>query len=162
MSRRWTALGTAVLASCAVAPQAELAHQSAETASYATELHPILEARCATLDCHGDPGRPLRLYADTGLRARDDLRDAPMTDDELAANVAALFGVDPFAESAAEQLVLLEPLAVSAGGVHHEGDDIWSSREDPGYRCVASFLEGEVDRAACADARARDALPPAP
>ena len=145
---------------CGIDPEPELSYESGDPAVYAAELHPMIEARCATLDCHGDPGRPLRLYAETGLRARDELRDAPMTDQELAANTDALFGVDPFAPGVDESLLLLEPLAVDAGGVHHEGGDVWKSRDDPGYLCVRSFLAGIVDRRACAEARERDALPP--
>jgi hypothetical protein len=31
----------------------------------------VLEKRCGTLDCHGSAGRPLRIYGNQGLRARD-------------------------------------------------------------------------------------------
>jgi hypothetical protein len=35
---------------------------------YETYVDPILTRRCGTLDCHGQPGRPFRLYGVAGLR----------------------------------------------------------------------------------------------
>lgn len=140
------------------------AHVTPElVATYATEVHPILEGSCAMLDCHGMPGRPLRLYAETGLRARDDLRDTPITGAELEANVMSLLAVDPGA-AIGETILLRKPLAARAGGYHHLGEDIWPSRDDPAYRCLAAWLAGTTSdpaaAAACAEARARDAVPP--
>jgi hypothetical protein len=131
--------------------------------SYARDVQPIFEARCATLDCHGDVGRPLRLYAETGLRARDDLRDLPMTEEELLANVRSVEAVDP-GSPFAEGLMVLKPLAQASGGVAHEGDDVWQDREEPQARCVIAWLSDESDDAAvqeaCAAAAGEVALPP--
>jgi hypothetical protein len=125
-------------------------------ASYAMTVHPILEARCATLDCHGDPGRPLRLYAETGLRAADALRGQRITMDELAANVRALAGVDPPAAT----LVLDKAL----GSIHHVGGVIWPSADDVQAACVRGWLAGTSGdpavTAACQTADAQVALPP--
>ena len=55
-----------------------------DQAVYAREVHAVIEARCGTLDCHGDARRPLRIYAETGLRLRDELRGQPLTPEELA------------------------------------------------------------------------------
>ena len=130
---------------------------------YARDVQPIFEARCATLDCHGDPGRPLRLFAETGLRMRDDLRDLPITADELLANVGAAEGVDPGAQPA-RSLILRKPLAEAAGGVQHEGGDLWLDRNEAQVVCVEAWLAGESDevsaRDACVTAAAEVELPP--
>ena len=111
---------------------------------YATSVHPILEARCATLDCHGDAGRPLRLYAATGLRASDALRDLPITLAELAANRASI------AALAADE-VIDKP---RAGGLAHEGGDLWADDAAHQLRCVRAWLAGEDAAADCAAALA--------
>jgi hypothetical protein len=133
--------------------------------AYARDVHPILEARCATLDCHGVDDRPLRLYAETGLRARDDLRDQPIEPAELAADVRAIASIDPGA-GPADSLFFRKPLAEAAGGVAHEGGDVWTRRDDPQLLCVLAWLGGESDSAAAVDACAvaadQVALPPAP
>lgn len=123
---------------------------------YATDVHPILERRCATLDCHGDPGRPLRLFADTGLRASDALRGQPITAEELAANVRSLLTVDP-GTPPAESLLLSKPLA---GGAHHVGGEIWAAATEPQPRCFIGWLTASRDAAACEEAAAEVMLPP--
>jgi hypothetical protein len=132
----------------------------ADVASYQASVHPILEARCATLDCHGDLDRPLRLYAETGLRAADALRGQPITPAELDANARALIAVDP-APDGRPSLVLTKPLA---GTVKHIGGDQWDSTDEPQYLCVAGWLDGRIDdpdvAAACIAAAAEVELPP--
>ena len=127
---------------------------------YARDVHPILEGRCATLDCHGDPGRPLRLFAETGLRAMDELRGQPITTEELEANARALAAVDPDALPR-ESLVLVKPLR---GGVGHAGGVIWQDASDPQPACVVGWLAGSSASAAvvsaCAAAAPEVALPP--
>ena len=59
----------------------------------------FLAARCATLDCHGQLGRPLRLFSESGLRIVDDAGDypggAPATSTEIFANFTAAISVQP-------------------------------------------------------------------
>jgi hypothetical protein len=129
--------------------------------AYARDVHPILEARCATLDCHGVDDRPLRLYAETGLRVRDDLRDQPIEPDELVADVRAVEAIDPGA-APADSLFIRKPVAESAGGVFHGGGDLWTSRDDPQLLCALAWLSGERDADACAIAADQVALPPPP
>lgn len=134
--------------------------------AYAAYVHPVVEPSCATLDCHGAPGRPLRLYAETGLRASDALRldDAPISDDEIDANVLSFAAVDLDEPRLEHRLSLTKPLAEPAGGVEHVGGDVWLSTTDPSYRCVAGWLDGragEVEwETACADAIAEVGLLP--
>jgi len=153
-----------LLIACAPSEQREQDLPDGDVAAYARLVHPVLEPSCATLDCHGDLDRPLRLFAETGLRASDELRDLPITADELDANVRALLAVDPGPATAGQSLVLLEPLAVDAGGVQHVGGDIFASTTDASYRCLHAFLAGQIAspeaETACVEAWEDVGLPP--
>jgi hypothetical protein len=139
-------------------------------ADYAAHVQPYLELTCATLDCHGNPGRALRLYSELGLRASDSLRSQPVssttepsaiTQDELDANVLSFASVAIEAKSPSQHLALLKPLAASAGGVKHIGGVHWLSPKDSGYLCLRAWLIGDVQADlgdACA--RAVDAIKP--
>lgn len=114
------------------------------------DVHAVLEARCGTLDCHGDAGRALRLYAETGLRAADELRGQPITTAELAANVRSIAALD-------DDLLLGKPLA---GELHHVGGDIWLEPDEAQIECFASWLAGTLDAAACAEAATQIGIAP--
>jgi hypothetical protein len=119
-------------------------------ADYAATVHPIFEARCATLDCHGHEDRPLRLYAATGLRRRDEWRDLlELTPEELEENVRAASALDA-------SLLLDKPL----GRIGHEGGTVWASADDPQHLCVRGWLASAPDPAACAVAFEQVELPP--
>lgn len=151
MSRAAATIGLAVsLAACAPEQGVERVREL-EEADYDL-VHPILEARCGTLDCHGDPGRPFRIYAETGLRLRDDLRGLAITQEELDLNVRSIEAVDPD-----DELFISKPLL---GGLAHEGGDLWLDPSDPQPTCVAAWLSHRVDAAACAEAAVEVALPP--
>lgn len=138
-----------LLAGC-IGAQGEVALPEPDVDAYAEHVHPFAERACGSLDCHGDPGRPLRLYAEEiGLRARDELRGTPLTDAELRSNALALVGIDPWPASLDDHLALRKPLRVGAGGVEHEGDDLWLDRADPAYACLRGWLAGAVDAARC-------------
>jgi hypothetical protein len=149
-----------VLAACSgPAPGSATVPRALDPAAYARDVHPIFEARCGTLDCHGRFDRPLRIYAETGLRRSDELRDRPITPEELADNVAAAVGVDPTAD-VDQSLILEKPL----GRMKHTGGTVWKDTSDPQYLCVRGWLAGtsgdpEV-AAACATAAKQVALPP--
>ncbi|MFI5306424.1 MAG: hypothetical protein ACHQ53_03665 [Polyangiales bacterium] len=171
-------LAAAILcgACCALGSACQSPAQSAQKlaprdgVSYAAHVQPYLELTCATLDCHGNRGRALRLYSELGLRASDDLRPQPIsmttepsaiTQDELDANVLSFAGVAVEAKRPSQQLALLKPLAVSAGGVKHVGGVHWLSTKDPGYSCMREWLVGDV-QGDLGDfcARALDAIKP--
>jgi len=125
-------------------------------------VHPYLEGRCATLDCHGDPGRPLRLFSETGLRAPGVDRDAELQPQERMANGWALVSVDPGADPETH-LLMLKPLAENEGGMHHVGDTVWATRDDPGYRCLLGWLRADADvtwESACTAAADEWSVPP--
>jgi hypothetical protein len=109
-------------------------------------VQPVLAAGCASLDCHGDPGRPLRLYSPNGLRQLDELRGEDESESEMTANMLSIAGLDPEAEQIEDHLLLLKPLAVAAGGFHHVGGDLWADESEPAYRCLHSwFRSGASD-----------------
>lgn len=135
---------------------------------YASYVQPYVEAGCATLDCHGDPGHPLRLYSELGLRQSSDLRPSALAEDteplaiteaELDDNRRSFAALELANDGPAQHLALLKPLAVSAGGIHHEGPSLWSSTAAPGYQCLRAYLAGDAeDEPADACARALDEL----
>lgn len=164
-TRAWTVTLTIALAACSADPIPERPIPALDADAYASRVHPVLRVSCASLDCHGDPGRPLRLYAEDGLRAQDALRGQPITVEETRWNAVAIAGVDPEASTPDLHLALTKPLAVAAGGLAHAGGDVWPDREDPGYRCLRAWLAGESERtesiAACSEAAAAvDPYPP--
>jgi hypothetical protein len=128
---------------------------------YRANVHPFVRFSCASLDCHGAVGRPLRLYAEDGLRAHADLRGVPLSDAEAAWNVAAFAGIDPSPRSIEAHGALGKPVA---GELWHGGGDVWASRDDAGYRCLRAWLARESPTSAVADAcaDARLAVDPYP
>src|SRR5580704_4256481 len=64
-----------------------------------TTVSPVFERRCGTLDCHGQVGRPLRIYSGLGLRLPNDAGNTPgngaTTPDEITDNYRAVIGLEP-------------------------------------------------------------------
>lgn len=130
---------------------AELDHEL-----FRCEVEPVLVARCAFFACHGSNRRPLRLFAVQKLRLSTPWKDqeTPLTEDEHAANYdrARGFAGGPGAEPAQ---LSEKPLDVEAGGLFHRGktlyggEDVFSSRDDPGYRIVSDWIGGAVAEPGC-------------
>ncbi len=122
----------------------------------------LLERRCGTLDCHGQIGRPLRIYGEYGLRYYDPTSDvmnqpgtAPTTELEYQANYQAVIGLQPELMTLVvnnvdppESLLLLrKPLQLErhkGGAVFVEGDDA--------YTCLTTWLGGQADLTSCYNA----------
>lgn len=113
-------------------------------------VSPYLERRCGTLDCHGQPTRPMRIYGQLGLRLPDPMAmnvsgGAGTTAAELEANYAAVCNLDPeaMAESAetigasADQLLLVNKMR---GKERHKGGTA-AAVQSPGDRCVLLWLK---------------------
>ena len=78
-----------------------------DTACPSSESFPIvsqlMERRCGTLDCHGQPGRSMRIYGRYGLRKPTTTPQdgyvsgglAPTTAEEMNANLDSTCGVEP-------------------------------------------------------------------
>jgi hypothetical protein len=122
-------------------------------------VHMFLEHRCGTLDCHGQIGRPFRLYSSGGLRLLNDAglvsgggADSP---DEIYANYQSLLGVQPEEtslvlageESPRQLLVVGKPLGLQT----HKGGQVLTAG-DSSDRCLEGWLTGQFDAAACSDA----------
>jgi hypothetical protein len=62
-------------------------------------VHAFLENQCGTLDCHGQVGRPFRLFSVYGLRAQNDAGQVSgagaLTPDELYSNFLSAVGLEP-------------------------------------------------------------------
>ncbi len=125
-----------------------------------TGVSNMLERRCGTLDCHGQVGRPLRLYGQFGLRFVDpDASNTPgmqgTTETEHKANYQAVIGLQPeqmteVAQGNAppESLMLLrKPLQLE----RHEGGQVLVTG-DVGYTCLTSWLGGQADFTSCGSA----------
>lgn len=113
-------------------------------ADFSKYVQPVLRVGCASLDCHGTEGRPLRLYARNGLRMGASLRGQDETSAEMQANMTAIDGLDPQATQVENHLLLLKPLAVDAGGISHIGGDLWPDQSDGVYRCLHAWLRSGV------------------
>jgi len=125
----------------------------------------FLEKRCGALDCHGQIGRPMRVYSQDGLR-RDlgpgGRRDtSPTTEKERFDNYDAVVGLEP--DAVAECLrtngdyqdfqLLVKPLDESGRGVKHKGGPVLArTNSDPGWACLYGWLSGRHDPARCAEA----------
>jgi hypothetical protein len=121
----------------------------------------FLELKCGGLDCHGQVGRPLRIFSATGLRLVDDAGATsgdpthPTSDDEKFANYTAAIGVQPeltsavFAGFADPDVLLLlrKPLQAE----RHKGGQVIVNG-DSGYQCLRGWLLGVANFAACGDA----------
>lgn len=117
-------------------------------ASNGSGVHVFLENQCGTLDCHGQVGRPLRLYSVDGLREPNDAGLASgvgaETSSEIYSNFLSVIGLQPEEMNrvvggldAPTQLLLLQK---PMGLVSHKGG-IRIVTGDPMYLCLTSWLE---------------------
>jgi hypothetical protein len=123
-------------------------------------VSPFLERKCASLDCHGQVGRGLRLYSGLGLRlplpeggvAQPGVGDT--TGEERAANFRSTIGLEPEQMSRAvagvvppsKLLLLQKPL-----GIGHKGGPAIAP-QSPGEACLTTWIQGRIDEAACTQA----------
>jgi hypothetical protein len=119
----------------------------------------LLEKRCGTLDCHGQVGRPLRIYGQYGLRYVDPTADVldqpglqPTTETEFVSNYQSVLGLQPEIMSLVvggndppEALLLIRKPELLE---RHKGGPVFVSG-DSAYQCITSWLGGQVDLNAC-------------
>jgi hypothetical protein len=111
----------------------------------------VMEARCGTLDCHGQMSRPLRIFGQQGLRMpvrhpQPGYTTAGMvgtTPQELLSNYASMVGLEPEkmqkvadGQAAPETLTLVRKPRLTE---KHKGGKIWS-QNDPGDACLIKWL----------------------
>jgi len=119
--------------------------KDADVDIYAADVHAYVSIACGALNCHGNAGRPLRIYSELGLRIDPMLRQHPVdqmhpavtiTQEELQDNVIAFSTVSPLS-AGLQHFALQKPLA---GGVDHVGGKIFESTQAPGYLCLRAWL----------------------
>jgi hypothetical protein len=115
-------------------------------------VYPILLADCAFVACHGTSDRFFAIYGPG--RARLDpasLPYDPPTPEELAFSHARARSMLVSPQGPRQAPLLRKPLAVSAGGAGHGGDDVWgaaiyASKTDPRYEALFFWATaGEED-----------------
>lgn len=176
--KRAALLFVSAIAAAALASASGCAAQSEPVYTFPSEkqfvddgVSEFLERRCGTMDCHGQVGRPLRLYAKDGLRlATSPERDTKTTTDaERKANYVAVIGLEPEELSLSVQskgeyvdfMLFKKPLGEEGGGVKHKGGPVLAATQtDPGWVCLRSWVAGSADKAKCA--AAATALDPNP
>lgn len=133
----------------------------------------VFQDGCANLGCHSPqtPARQLRLYArwqerefpiHSGSQDLELLHDCsqgfpasatcdrhPLTALEWATNFdsARLFAIG--VDSGADSELVTQPLAEEAGGLTHDGFDIWASTSDVRYQTLVEWLDGATEAADC-------------
>lgn len=137
-----------------------------DRASFETDVYPVLLRDCAFPACHGNPSRFFRVFGPgrTRLDPTTGLYSAPTTaeiDASFDRARSMLSGVpDP-----RQALLLRKPLEPSEGGAAHMGVDalgrnVYSTRDDPGWRAIAAWagaLAGTDAGTAETDAGSSDA-----
>ncbi|HEY1959939.1 MAG TPA: hypothetical protein VGH28_30230 [Polyangiaceae bacterium] len=120
-------------------------------------VSPVFERRCGTLDCHGQEGRPLRIYSGLGLRLPNDAGNFPgttaTTPDEITTNYRTVIGLEPEEMTRViagedvprDLLILKKPLMLEA----HKGGPAFAPSGDPGETCITSWIDNALDKNAC-------------
>lgn len=119
----------------------------------------VFERRCGTLDCHGQPARPFRVYGRLGLRKEEGIGGGDVTggavettEGEMRANRVSACGLEPerMANVIAGTLPLTELTLVRKPRLleAHKGGEV-TPKGSEGYRCITSWIEGAVDHDAC-------------
>lgn len=153
MRPRPPALAALLLASCIVDVPSPQPIPAGDFEAFAGTVQPVLDARCASPTCHGQPDRPLAIFS-AGQYRRDPARtflEESLDPGEQAANArqVAAFVLDVLAGgwSVDDCLMLRKPLALAQGGCSHKGGEIFRSRDDREYRALRTWLTGLVDPA---------------
>jgi hypothetical protein len=123
-------------AACAVeVPSAEPWPALGGVEPFAELAQPVLAERCANPSCHGNPDRPLAVFAVHRYRLDPDATflDAPLTAEELERNFvrAAAFLLE--VDAAEDSALLAKALAREAGGSGHDHGAVFTDRAEHDY-----------------------------
>lgn len=113
--------------------------------AFEEQVQPVLAEGCANPSCHGDPERPLELYATHFHRMDPSMlhRDLPLDEQELRANALRVLSVGLGLEPA-QSPALRKPLAVDAGGQEHVGGELFGDTGAVDYRALRGWLEDDT------------------
>jgi hypothetical protein len=148
-------LALLLVAGCAVENPPAIA-PSLDRELFRCNVQPVLAARCAFPACHGTRTRPLAIFAPgrERLGVGWDRPTEPVTQAELDANFQLVSGFTT-TTATGEPWLLAKPLAPDAGGYYHRGadlfgsEDVFTSKDDPGYQLLARWIAGETAPASC-------------
>jgi len=113
-----------------------------------------MQLHCGTLDCHGQPGRNMRLYGHYGLRlsATDNPLEAPTSAAEYDASYWSIVGLEPEAMSRVVRSQSypdgLAMIRKPRGIEKHKGGQLMTEGDDLD-RCLVGWLISAFDRTAC-------------
>jgi hypothetical protein len=127
-----------------------------------TQFQPVADMmihRCGSLDCHGQPGRNLRIAGTEGMRlAPGDTPSppGPSTTDEYAADYRAVCGLEPEVMTAVvndkganpERLTMVQKARATQ---EHKGGAVIIAG-DVQDKCMLSWLAGTADTTSCSNA----------
>jgi hypothetical protein len=133
-------------------------------------VNDFMMVRCGSLDCHGQIGRPLRIYSPNGLRFEDGPNGTraggAATPAEKKENYLAVVGLEPELLSVVavianeggefnDLLLFKKPLDIKGGGVRHKGGPVLRFG-DAGWNCLTGWAAGPktFNSQACQDAAA--------
>jgi hypothetical protein len=150
-------VSVALVAACSGAPQARVGVIAPREDTFPL-VADYLDHRCGTLDCHGQPGRNLRIWGCWGMRL--DPKDvsscssgAATTPDEWEATYRSLVGLEPAVMSTVVQgggahPELLTFVRKARGTETHKGGQLIQEGDDQDT-CIVSWLRGNTDMRAC-------------
>jgi WD40-like Beta Propeller Repeat len=104
---------------------------SASASKFMSQVQPVLKKRCAGSSCHGDPLADFTLTCGTSA-------------DQLRWNYEVSLRFLDDVPAASE--LLRRPLAKIAGGVFHEGGDVFPDVGDKDYKTILSWATETVER----------------
>ena len=146
----------------ASAPRLTVAELDRDT--YAVAVHPVVERKCGSIDCHGQLPRGLRVYGKNGLRLPNDAGNVPgmgpTSLEEARATYVSIVGLEPektnelvrqqprSSEDGYRLLLLAKPLTLER---HRGGANL--RKGEPAEQCLLSWVLGHTDTASCASAR---------
>jgi hypothetical protein len=149
-------LSIVLLAGCVTGLDAPGAPSNLDRGYFRCNVQPVLATRCAFPACHGTQKRPLSIYSPGRQRYQVgwDRPTEPITAYELDANYGIAGGFTT-ANATGVAWLLAKPLATEAGGYYHRGqnlygtDNVFLSKDDKGYRILASWIAGQAAPASC-------------
>ena len=118
---------------------------------YASFVSPMMERRCGTLDCHGTPFRPMRLYGELGLRHPAEVNRTGGNDTtplELAANYSSVCNIEPekisevAADPGGQSVNKLLLVRKARGQESHKGGKVFDPFDDSD-KCVVGWLRSD-------------------